>query len=58
MTEPNRYAVPVDQLDDVRVAAAEQVEVERVLPAAGGGSWTGELGPAFGDGASADADGE
>lgn len=58
MTNPNRYAVPIDRLDGVRVEAAEQVEEQALLPASDTGSWTGALAPAHGDGAGQDADGD
>ena len=47
----------MEQLDGVQVAAAEQVEEQGPTPVVPPASWTGALGPAYGDGM-ADADGD
>lgn len=58
MTNPNRYAVPLEQLDDVRVASTEQVEEQATAASGDTGSWAGALPPAFGDGGGHDGDGD
>lgn len=58
MTSPKRYAVPMEQLDAVEVAAAEQVQETRADAHPDGSAWGGQLSPADGGGGSNDADGE
>jgi hypothetical protein len=56
MTDPNRFAVPAEDLDEVHVAAAEQVfgqPPEDLRWAAGGA-----LVHPYGDGLGQDADGD
>ena len=56
MTDPSRYAVPLDALDQVRVDATEQVEEQDASPAAA--AWGGALVPPHADGAGGDCDGD
>jgi hypothetical protein len=56
MTEPNRYAVPLDRLEGVRVAAADQVQEQPTPPPDGGEAlWGGALAHG-GDGPDGDGD--
>lgn len=58
MEPRNRFAVPVDDLDTVRVDQSAQVQeqAEPLVPDAS--NWAGALVPAYGDGAGGDADGD
>lgn len=60
MDSRNRFAVPSDELDAVRVDLAEQVQGQTEARAPQSSEWGGHLPPAFGGGggANADADGE
>lgn len=58
MTSPKRYAVPMEHLDAVEVAAAEQVQEERAVAHPDASAWGGSLIPAHGGGGTNDADGE
>ncbi len=58
MTEPNRYAVPLESLDGVQVAAAEQVSEQAVSHHPESTAWSGPQLHAFGDGMGTDADGD
>jgi hypothetical protein len=60
MEPRNRFAVPADELDAVRVDLAEQVQQQGEPRAPESSDWGGQLPPAFGGGggANADADGE
>lgn len=60
MTSRNRFAVPSDELDAVRVDVAEQVQEQTQARAPQSSDWGGQRPAAFGDGggANADADGE
>jgi hypothetical protein len=55
---PNRYAVPLEQLDSLRVEPASQLtgQVEPTQPDSA--DWSGAQPHPFGDGMSGDADGE
>jgi hypothetical protein len=55
MTEPKRFAVPLEQLDSVRVDDAQQVQEQAAAAPAGSG--TGPSVHPYGDGM-ADADGD
>ena len=58
MTEPNRYAVPLESLSGVRVAETEQVQEQAVSPHPESGAWSGPQLHPFGDGMGNDADGD
>ncbi len=58
MTEPNRFAVPLDQLEGVRVAESEQVTEQASSLHPDSSAWNGPLLHPFGDGMGTDADGE
>ncbi len=58
MTEPNRYAVPAEQLEGVRVADTEQVQEQSVSPHPDSSAWSGPQLHPFGDGMGTDADGD
>ena len=57
MTDPRRFAVPLEQLDQVRVAEAQQVQAQAEPLDPGATAWSGALVHPFGDGM-ADADGD
>lgn len=56
MTDPRRFAVPLDQLDGVRVDESEQVQEQRTGERPDASAWSGPQVHPFGDGL--DADGE
>ena len=58
MTEPSRYAIPVEQLEGVRVADAEQVTEQAVSPHPDSSAWSGPQLHPFGDGMGTEADGD
>jgi len=58
MTEPNRYAVPLESLSGVRVAETEQVQEQTVSPHPESNAWSGPQLHPFGDGMGTDADGD
>ena len=60
MAPRNRFAVPSEELDAVRVDLAEQVQEQTEVQAPQSSGWGGQLPPAFGGGggANVDADGE
>lgn len=58
MTEPNRYAVPVESLEGVRVAETEQVQEQPAPPHPDASSWSGPQLHPFGDGMGTDVDGD
>ena len=58
MTEPNRYAVPLESLSGVRVAETEQVQEQTVSPHPESSAWSGPQLHPFGDGMGTDADGD
>ncbi len=59
MEPRNRFAVPVDDLEAVRVDVAAQVQEQAEARAPECSDWSGRLPPAFGGGGGdADADGE
>ena len=60
MPDPKRFAVPLDELDDVRVDLAQQVTEEDVAAPPDAAIWNvGRLGPygGGGGGAAVDCDG-
>lgn len=57
MTEPRRFAVPLEQLDEVHVGQAQQVQEQADPVDPGAAAWSGSPVHPFGDGM-ADADGE
>jgi hypothetical protein len=60
MEASNRFAVPANDLDSVRVYLSEHVQEQTEPRAAEFSEWGGQLPPVFGGGggANADADGE
>ncbi len=58
MTEPNRYAVPLESLDGVRVAETEQVQEVSAPPHPESSAWNGPQLHPFGDGMGTDVDGD
>ena len=56
--DPNRYAVPLEQLDGVRVEECDQVCVQAASQQPGSTQWAGMPLHPFGDGMTGDADGE
>jgi hypothetical protein len=58
MEPRNRFAVPSDNLDAVRVDHTEQVQEQIEPRAPESGDWGGRLPPAHGGGGGATADGE
>jgi hypothetical protein len=55
---PNRYAVPLEQLDSVRVAESEQVSAQPDTQHPDSTSWAAPALHPFGDGMTGDADGD
>lgn len=58
MEPPNRFAVPADDLDAVRVDHADQVEENKEARPPDISNWAGRLTPAFGDGGGGSCDGD
>ncbi len=58
MTEPNRYAVPLESLEGVHVATAEQVSEQAVSHHPESTAWSGPQLHPFGDGMGTDAGGD
>lgn len=58
MTEPNRYAVPLESLAGVRVGETEQVQEQAVSPHPESSAWSGPQLHPFGDGMGTDVDGD
>jgi len=54
----NRFTVPVDELDAVRVAREQQVQEQAEPRAPESSQWGGQVPHAAGSGTDADADGE
>ena len=54
MSDPSRYAVPVAELEAVRVQAAEQLQAQRLPAPPEAGLWVIPLG----DGGDVDGDGD
>ena len=57
MTEPTRFAVPIEDLDGVHVEQAQQVQEQADPVDPGASAWAGPQLHPFGDGM-ADADGD
>jgi hypothetical protein len=55
---PNRYAVPLEQLDAEHVESADQVTAQPEPSRPDSAIWSGSPLHPFGDGMSGDADGE
>jgi len=58
MTEPNRYAVPLQSLAGVRVDETEQVQVQAASLHPESSAWSGPQLHPFGDGMGTDVDGD
>ena len=59
MEQRNRFAVPADDLDGVKVDLSEQVQEQSEPRSPESSQWNGPMPHPFGDGAtSADADGD
>jgi hypothetical protein len=55
---PNRYAVPLEQLDAQHVESADQVTAQAEPSHPDSAGWSGSLVHPFGDGMSGDVDGD
>ena len=55
---PNRYAVPLEQLDAQQVESADQVTAQAEPSHPDSAGWSGSLVHPFGDGMSGDVDGD
>ena len=58
MTEPNRFAVPLDSLEEVHVGAEDLTEEASSTQRPDAAQWGGRLTPAYGDGGHTGQDGD
>ena len=56
MTDPHRYAVPMEQLEGVRVAESDLVQEQRTDDHPDASAWNGPQLRPFGDGPGADGE--